>query len=179
VRTTAPRARTAALLAALALALAACGGSTDDTVIDEPSPAVDVVAEPPAPPSPTSPSTSEDVEPSDEPTTAALDPATACGPEDYGITVTAPADGASVTDGVLLEGCGSTFEANYQWEVVYADGSPIDAGFGTMTCGNGCIGTFSGPLELTGSGPATLTVYETSAEDGSRDNAVLRALDVG
>lgn len=92
-----------------------------------------------------------------------------------GILLSAPDDGDTVSDGDLLVGCGSTFEATFVWEVDYDDGS-MDGGFGTMTCGTGCIGTFEEPMELSGSGPATLTVFEESAQDGSRVNEVVREI---
>lgn len=90
-----------------------------------------------------------------------------------GILLSSPTDGATISDGDALVGCGSTFEATFLWEVEYDDGS-TDGGFGTMTCGSGCIGTFDHAMELTGSGAATLTVFEESAEDGSRVNEVVR-----
>lgn len=193
-----PPPRRCAAVAVLLLA-AACGGEDVAVAPSSPSDATQTASAVPSPsPTPATPTpTDGDADPatgsatdpgggataSDAPTRSpaatapATDPAEACGEEDFGITLVAPQDGATIGDGFVLTGCGSTFEAAYQWEVVYDDGGR-DEGFGTMTCGTGCIGTFEQPLELTGEGPATLTVFDTSAEDGARTNEVVRRVTV-
>jgi len=183
--------RTRLLLATTALLLAACGGSSDVAVDDpgaEPVPDATATADESPTPSPSpsqSPSPSPDPSPAEaespEPTVApVVDPCdNPPAANTYnGILLSSPLDGDTLVDGDPVVGCGSTFEANFQWEVVYDNSSVVDAGFGTMTCGTGCIGTFSEPLDLTATGPATLTVYESSAQDGSRINEVERDITV-
>ena len=72
-----------------------------------------------------------------------------------------------------LRGTANTFEAKLQYEVLDAAGEKIAGTFLTATCGTGCRGTFEEvvPLEE-GAQPATLVVFENSAEDGARINVV-------
>ncbi|MFT5564327.1 MAG: hypothetical protein ACI970_001053 [Myxococcota bacterium] len=83
------------------------------------------------------------------------------------IALLAPADGADVGTSFALEGCGNTFEATWLWRVTLADDTVAGEGFGTMSCGSGCVGTFAEEVAVVGSGAAVLRVWETSPEDGS------------
>jgi hypothetical protein len=83
------------------------------------------------------------------------------------IELLAPADGADVGTTFAIEGCGNTFEATWLWRVTLADDTVAGEGFGIMTCGNGCVGTVTQDVTVTGSGAAVLRVWETSPEDGS------------
>ncbi|MFT4744656.1 MAG: hypothetical protein ACI9AD_000501 [Nitriliruptoraceae bacterium] len=118
--------------------------------------------------------------PSDAPTAIASDAVTAVvdastetpevcvGREDEAfIVLLAPADSADVGTSFTLEGCGNTFEATWLWRVTLADDTVAGEGFGTMSCGSGCVGTFAEEVAVIGSGAAVLRVWESSPEDGS------------
>ncbi len=94
------------------------------------------------------------------------------------IEVLAPTDGASVGTTFTIEGCGNTFEASWLWRVTLSDGTVVGDGFGTMSCGNGCVGTFSEDVTVTGTGAAILRVYEVSAQDSSEVNATELAITI-
>lgn len=91
---------------------------------------------------------------------------------DAGIEVLAPADGESVDSTIDLSLCGNTFEAGFEWEFVADDGSDGGSGFGTMTCGNGCVGTYDDEITVEATGPGTLRVFETDAATGDAVNVV-------
>lgn len=96
----------------------------------------------------------------------------AIGEDEAGIEVLAPADGEAVTAPFSLEVCGNTFEGTFVYEVVLADGSVAGGGFGTMDCGSGCVGAATQTVEASGSGEATLRVFEEDAASGDRVNLV-------
>jgi hypothetical protein len=100
---------------------------------------------------------------------ASTDTPEACaGREDEAfIVLLAPADGADVGTSFTLEGCGNTFEATWLWRVTLADDTVAGEGFGIMSCGTGCVGTFAEEVAVIGSGAAVLRVWESSPEDGS------------
>lgn len=86
------------------------------------------------------------------------------------IFVTSPTPGAPFSEGDTAEGCSNTFEAGYAYELLDREGAVLDEGFGTATCGSGCVGTFSFPVSFTVDEPqvGTLRVFAESAEDGSQ-----------
>lgn len=95
------------------------------------------------------------------------------------IEVLTPQPGAEVGDPFTVTGCGNTFEANYVYRIELPDGSVAVEGFGTMTCGNGCVGEFEQDITAGVTGEVTLVVFETSAEDGSEQNVVEVPLVIG
>jgi hypothetical protein len=83
------------------------------------------------------------------------------------VLVESPLPFAEVAAPVTATGTANTFEANFQYELLDADGEVVDENFVTATSGTGTRGTF----EFTTAEVddlATLVVFETSAEDGSR-----------
>ncbi len=161
------------------LLLASCGGTPDTGEVGEAvgptaSPVAEVsepavVVETPSAVSTPAPEPTVDETPAAAPERDASEVCDGRETEAF-IEVLTPTDGTVVSSPFTVTGCGNTFEASYSWRVVLADGTVVDEGFGTMTCGSGCVGTFTEELTVTGSGPATLVVYENSAEDGSEVN---------
>lgn len=169
-----------ALLTVLATVLTACGG-TDEPAVDAPD--LQASAAPVADDETSDEDTPDDEatsDPSPEPDDEASDEAApptfeevCSGRDDEAfIEVLQPRPGAVVTDPVTVTGCGNTFEANYLYRLETADGTVLVEDFGTMTCGNGCVGEFTFEVEAGTTGEVLLTVYETSAQDGSPQNLV-------
>jgi hypothetical protein len=94
------------------------------------------------------------------------------------ILVESPAIGDVVSSPMALQGTANTFEANFEYELLDADGKKLAGTFVTATCGTGCRGTFDESVTLP-DGTATLVVLERSAEDGSRINEVEIPLELG
>jgi hypothetical protein len=183
------------LVLLLALGLAACAGS-DAPVVDgggaalEASEVVDDVDASPTPeaspsvapsPSPSpiaSPSATASPTADGTPTTGGspaaptFDEVCAGRSDEAFIEVLTPQPGTVVTDPVTVEGCGNTFEATFVYEVTTPDGEELVADFGTMSCGNGCVGEFAVTVDVDAAGPVVLTVFETDAQDGSRQHVV-------
>ena len=83
------------------------------------------------------------------------------------VLVESPLPFEEVSSPITAAGTANTFEANFEYELVDADGTVIDKNFVTATSGTGTRGTF----EFTTADVddvAALIVFETSAEDGSR-----------
>lgn len=95
------------------------------------------------------------------------------------IEVLTPQPDSEVGDPFTVTGCGNTFEANYLYRVELPDGTVATDGFGTMSCGNGCVGEFEQEITVGATGEVTLVVYEASAEDGSEQHVVEVPLVVG
>lgn len=156
--------RVAALLVTLlALSLTACG---DGDQPQEPQPTVTVTVTETATP------VEPDSSPSPDPTEAAGDPCAAIEP--FGaqlayIVVSNPTPGAVLAPGDTVTGCGNTFEAAYQWQLLDAQGNELAGDIGTMTCGSGCHGEFEFTVDyrVDEQQIGTLRVFETSAEDGA------------
>ena len=153
----------------LVLALTACGDGDDDPAAPQPTVTVTVTetvtpAAPTTAPSPTASPTGSPV---------AGDPCAAIEPFGDGIAfiVVSNVDpGEPLAPGDTVEGCGNTFEAAYQWELLDGQGNTLAGDNATMTCGNGCFGEFSFTVDFTPVGSpqiGTLRVFETSAQDGS------------
>ena len=86
------------------------------------------------------------------------------------ILVESPLSFEEVASPLRVTGTANTFEANFQYELTDPDGVVVAENFVTATSGTGTRGTFefSVPFEFEGEG--TLTVFESSAKDGSRIN---------
>ena len=87
------------------------------------------------------------------------------------VLVESPLSFEEVQTPLRVTGTANTFEANFQYELLDADGNVVDKNFVTATSGTGTRGTF----EFTTADVddvATLVVFESSAEDGSRMNEV-------
>ncbi|HEU5491768.1 MAG TPA: Gmad2 immunoglobulin-like domain-containing protein [Gaiellaceae bacterium] len=92
------------------------------------------------------------------------------------VLVESPLPFEEVTSPITAVGTANTFEANFQYELLDADGDIVDENFVTATSGTGTRGTF----EFTTAefdDVATLVVFESSAEDGSRIHEVEIPLD--
>lgn len=152
------------------------------TTSEEPSPSEEPAADEESPDQstpadPTEAATTD--EPTDDGGTADSGSACSVAADEAAIEVARPAPGATVDPTFRLAGCGNTFEATYLWEVELDDGTIAGSGFGTMTCGTGCVGTFDEEIEVTGSGDAVLRVFEEDAADGGRVNVVEVPITVG
>jgi germination protein M len=92
------------------------------------------------------------------------------------VLVESPLPFEEVTSPITAVGTANTFEANFQYELLDADGEIVDENFVTATSGTGTRGTF----EFTTADfddVAALVVFESSAEDGSRIHEVEIPLD--
>jgi germination protein M len=94
------------------------------------------------------------------------------------ILVEYPAPGAAVTSPVEVSGLSNTFEANVLYEVTDGEGTVVDDGFTTATSGTGTWGTFSFNTDLD-AGDVVITVFQESAEDGSRTDVYPVPVHVG
>jgi hypothetical protein len=88
------------------------------------------------------------------------------------VLVESPLPFEEVTGPISAGGTANTFEANFQYEVLDADGDVIDENFVTATSGTGTRGTFEFTTADVEDAATTLVVFETSAEDGSRIHEV-------
>lgn len=167
------RARAIPVAIVAALALTACGGAEDgdgDEPAVAPAPTVTVTVTETAAPSDTG-SLAET--PTPEPTATsqpATDPCAASGLDAFAfIFVTSHASGSTLASGDTVEGCSNTFEATFQYELLDSQSAVLDDGFGTATCGTGCVGTwsFSPSFSVSAQEVGTLRVYASSAQDGS------------
>lgn len=164
------------LLTALVIGLAACGGSSTPDAPDLQASAAPVATDdeptPSPEPSPEEPAaTPTDEEPAASPAPT-FDEVCAGRDDEAFIEVLTPRAGATVSDPVTVTGCGNTFEANFLYRVEAEDGTVLVEDFGTMSCGNGCVGEFSVDVEIGTTGPVLLTVFEASAKDGSPQHVV-------
>lgn len=172
-------------VAALATALSGCGGgasqpadpaadgldATPEAVEASESAAETVTASPSPSPSPSpSASATPTATPTEEPPT--FDEVCAGRDSEAFIEVLTPRPDAVVSDTFTVTGCGNTFEANYLYRVELPDGTTATEGFGTMSCGNGCVGEFEQEVTVGATGVVTLVVFESSAEDGSEQSVV-------
>ena len=83
------------------------------------------------------------------------------------VLVESPLPFQGVTSPITAAGTANTFEANFQYELLDADGNVVDENFVTATSGTGTRGMFEFTTAEVDD-VATLVVFETSAEDGSR-----------
>ena len=83
------------------------------------------------------------------------------------VLVESPLPFEEVARPITATGTANTFEANFQYELLDSDGNVIDENFVTATSGTGTRGTFEFTTDDVDD-IATLVVFESSAEDGSR-----------
>lgn len=95
------------------------------------------------------------------------------------ILVESPLPGARISSPLRVTGTADTFEATVEWELVAQDGTVIASGFTTASCGTGCRGSFTIEEPFTGSGAATLRLFERSAKDGSETKVVEIPVELG
>jgi len=79
-----------------------------------------------------------------------------------------------VSSPLRMAGTANTFEATFDYELKDASGTVLKKSFVTASSGSGVRGTFdvTVPFTVSSAGDGTLTVYESSAKDGSRINVV-------
>lgn len=152
-----------------AVGLTACGAGDDPDDTAAPAPTVTVTVTETATPADGEPLTGS---PTPAPTDggATAEPCDTPGLDGLAfIFVRSPQPGAIVADGDTVDGCSNTFEATYEYELLDGQGAVLDEGFGTATCGNGCVGDFSFTLDVsvTERTVGTLRVFASSAQDGS------------
>lgn len=83
------------------------------------------------------------------------------------VLVESPLPFEEVTTPLTVSGTANTFEANFQYELLDGEGTVVDENFATATSGTGTRGTFEFTTAEVDD-VATLVVFESSAEDGSR-----------
>ncbi|MGC4854888.1 Gmad2 immunoglobulin-like domain-containing protein [Micromonospora sp. DT4] len=90
------------------------------------------------------------------------------------IVVTGPSVGDRVTAPLTVTGTADVFEATVSVRVLDADGRQVAAGFGVASCGSGCRGAYRVTVtwRTAREQHGTIEVYEVSARDGARINAV-------
>jgi hypothetical protein len=142
---------------ALALGLAACGGTAGGGAA-------------------TTPTATAVATPTDQPVSNAT-PATTPTPQQSptplpAIVIQQPAAGATVHSPFHATGTADVFEAQFVLEVQDASGHVIASQQVHATSGTGTRGTFDATVTFMGSGPATLVAYERSPKDGSPVNVV-------
>ena len=87
------------------------------------------------------------------------------------VLVESPLPFEEVETPLRVTGTANTFEANFQYELLDSEGNVVDENFVTATSGTGTRGTFDFTTDAVDD-LATLVVFETSAEDGSRIHEV-------
>ena len=90
-----------------------------------------------------------------------------------GILVESPYPGQTVTSPIVISGQSRTFESTVVFEVTDAAGTVIGSGFTTASQPEvDQFGPFTFTAEIAPgvTGPATVTAFEESAEDGRRIN---------
>jgi hypothetical protein len=89
------------------------------------------------------------------------------------IFVETPAIDDTISSPLRLTGTANTFEATFTARLLDADGDVVAEEVVTATSGTGTRGTFDVTIPFTApAGPATITVFEPSAKDGSATNVV-------
>jgi hypothetical protein len=95
------------------------------------------------------------------------------------VLVESPAPGEDVSSPLRIAGTANTFEATFQVEVLGAGRRVLGKRFVTATSGSGTRGTFEANVTFAAQpGPATLVVFELSAEDGSRIHEIEIPLEI-
>jgi len=84
------------------------------------------------------------------------------------ILVESPTPGQAVRAPLQVRGMSNTFEATVNYTLFDSSGAVLTEGFTTATAGSGTWGTFEFALSFERAGPARLSVYEISPEDGAR-----------
>ncbi|MFI5957851.1 Gmad2 immunoglobulin-like domain-containing protein [Cryptosporangium sp. NPDC051539] len=107
-------------------------------------------------------------------TTAAASPVTGSAAIDAAITLSAPAEGATVGRSFLVRGSGVAFEGTLLWSLD-GPGEPIT---GYTSAGSTQKQPFQFTVEVPAAGAYELAVYRESAADGSRTDVVERHITV-
>jgi germination protein M len=103
------------------------------------------------------------------------DPLSRADVEDFtpAVLVESPLPGEEIASPLRIKGTANTFEATFNVEILGADRRVLGETFVTATSGSGTRGTFDANITFAAvPGPATLVVFERSAEDGSRIHEV-------
>jgi hypothetical protein len=97
------------------------------------------------------------------------------------IVVQQPKDGDHVSAPIHVAGTATVFEGTVSVVLTGQDGHTLTQKTLQATCGNGCRGSFDGRVAVPDgyTGPATLRLFEASAEDGSPLHEVDLHLTVG
>lgn len=83
------------------------------------------------------------------------------------IVVEQPFEGQTVDGTFTLSGIANVFEATVSYRILDGNGTTIQEGFTTATCGTGCYGTFEKEITYEGTKKyAVLQVFQSSAENG-------------
>jgi germination protein M len=89
------------------------------------------------------------------------------------VLVESPLPGEEISSPLRIKGTANTFEATFNVEILGADRRVLGETFVTATSGSGTRGTFDASITFAAvPGPATLVVFERSAEDGTRIHEV-------
>lgn len=163
-----PRRLALAATLALVASVAGCGDDADGGA--EPAPTMTVTA-----------TETETDAPEPLPAeTVTLEPVTAGNCDDLKTTgsglafvvVEQPRPGDAVTSPFDVTGCSNAFEAAYAWRLVDRGGAVLDEGFGSASCGTGCVGDlgFEVTFDVDEVQVASLEVFTQSAEDGSEQD---------
>ena len=88
------------------------------------------------------------------------------------VFVERPTWGSTPSNPVRVSGIANVFEAVFFVEIRDDDGNTLAKRRVMATCGTGCWGTFdvSIPYDVSGRRPGTITTYNLSAMDGSRED---------
>ena len=90
------------------------------------------------------------------------------------ILVESPGPGRAVRSPLRITGSANVFEAQFQAELTDSGGKVLASQAVHATSGTGTRGTFDAviPFDASATGPATLTVFDTSPKDGTRIDVV-------
>ena len=89
------------------------------------------------------------------------------------VLVESPLPDEAISSPLRIKGTANTFEATFNVEILGADRRVLGETFVTATSGSGTRGTFDANVTFAETpGPATLVVFESSAEDGSRTHEI-------
>ena len=90
------------------------------------------------------------------------------------IFIERPVEGATVPPTFTIRGLANTFEGTVQWRISLIDGTTVDEGFTTATCGEGCWGEFEIVIDrlFVEDTEVFIELWGISAEDDSIENRV-------
>lgn len=98
------------------------------------------------------------------------------------VMIEEPVDGAETTAPFVVSGISNTFEASLSYTVTdLSTGEVVADGFTTATCGTGCWGEYSFPVDVNPTEPTQYLIeaFEFSAKDGSKVNVATSTVTVG
>ena len=90
------------------------------------------------------------------------------------IFIESPVEGTTLPPTFAVSGLANTFEGNVQWRITLLDGTTVNQGFTTATCGDGCWGDFEVVIDrlFVEDTEVFIELWDVSAEDGSVQNLV-------